>query len=96
MGCDLQMVSFCSLRHHPFIKQVHSAALITILHDTKGLFMNSLSALRKEISTSTEFDNYTNTTICAASLGAKRTAGSLNFADYAIRQGWTAKKSPEG
>ncbi|MBZ7459106.1 hypothetical protein FMJ29_09005 [Klebsiella michiganensis] len=65
MGWDLQMASFCSLRHHPFIKQVHSAALITILHDTKGLFMNSLSALRKEISTSTEFDNYTNTTICA-------------------------------
>ncbi|WP_396287833.1 hypothetical protein, partial [Klebsiella michiganensis] len=64
-GWDLQMASFCSLRHHPFIKQVHSAALITILHDTKGLFMNSLSALRKEISTSTEFDNYTNTTICA-------------------------------
>ena len=65
MGWDLQMASFCSLRHHPFIKQVHSAALITILHDTKGLFMNFLSALRKEISTSTEFDNYTNTTICA-------------------------------
>ena len=65
MGWDLQMASFCSLRHHPFIKQVHSAALITILHDTKGLFMNSLSALCKEISTETEVEKYTNTTICA-------------------------------
>ena len=59
------MVSFCSLRHHPFIKQVHSLPLITILHDAKGLFMNYHPALRKEISTQTEFDKYTNATICA-------------------------------
>ena len=28
---DLQMLSFYSSRHHPFIKQVHSLALTTIL-----------------------------------------------------------------
>jgi hypothetical protein len=52
------MVSFCSLRHHPFIKQVHSLALITILHETKG-FLEFMSAFRKEINTKTEFRNYT-------------------------------------
>ena len=56
---DLQMLSFYSSRHHPFIKQVHSPALITILHDTKGLLVILYSALRKEINTETEFHNYT-------------------------------------
>ncbi|TLV14095.1 hypothetical protein FE839_17090 [Klebsiella indica] len=59
------MVSFCSLRLHPFTKQVHSPALTTILDDTKGFYMNYYQALSKEMSTKTEFHNYTNTTICA-------------------------------
>ena len=58
------MVSFCPLRRHPFTKQVHSPALTTILDDTKGLFIDYHYALSKEISTETEFHNYTNTTIC--------------------------------
>ena len=59
MGWDLQMASFCSLRHHPFIKQVHSLALITILGETKGLLVFLCFAFRKEINTKTEFRNYT-------------------------------------
>ncbi|HDT4049442.1 TPA: hypothetical protein QHN36_002070 [Enterobacter bugandensis] len=48
---DLQMLSFYSSRQHPFIKQVHSQALTTILARTEvitaffGLFN------RKEINT---------------------------------------------
>ncbi|WP_080347331.1 hypothetical protein [Enterobacter quasiroggenkampii] len=48
---DLQMLSFYSSRHHPFIKQVHSQALTTIL-----ALMEVISAFfglvyRKEINT---------------------------------------------
>jgi hypothetical protein len=89
------MVSFCSLRHHPFIKQVHSAALITILHDTKGLFMNSLSALRKEIIHQRNLI-ITQTQQYVRYITQGKTGQAQIFADYAIRQGWTAKKSPEG
>ncbi|NYY79853.1 hypothetical protein DMH17_10700 [Raoultella planticola] len=41
---------FCSLRHHPFIKQVHSLALITILGETKGLLVFYVSpSVKKSI-----------------------------------------------
>lgn len=66
------MVSFCSLRHHPFIKQVHSLSLITILHETKGLLMILYFALRKVINTETEFRNYTHTTICKLNTSGQR------------------------
>ena len=48
---DLQMLSFYSSRHHPFIKQVHSQALITILASTEVTsdFYGQLN--RKEINT---------------------------------------------
>ena len=48
---DLQMLSFYSTRHHPFIKQVHSQALTTILALTEvtSAFFGSFN--RKEINT---------------------------------------------
>ncbi|MCK7227667.1 hypothetical protein L8P27_07370 [Enterobacter asburiae] len=48
---DLQMLSFYSSRHHPFIKQVHSQALTTILALTE--VMSAFFGLinRKEINT---------------------------------------------
>ncbi len=53
------MLSFYSIRHHPFIKQVHSQALITILTSTEviSVFFGQLN--RKEINTEMDFDNYT-------------------------------------
>ncbi|HCR2158814.1 MULTISPECIES: hypothetical protein [Enterobacter] len=48
---DLQMLSFYSSRHHPFIKQVHSQALTTILALTEvtSAFFGLVN--RKEINT---------------------------------------------
>ncbi|HCM9715085.1 TPA: hypothetical protein N5O30_001955 [Enterobacter kobei] len=48
---DLQMLSFYSIRHQPFIKQVHSQALTTILALTEVIsaFFGSFNC--KEIST---------------------------------------------
>ena len=48
---DLQMLSFYSSRHHPFIKQVHSQALTTILALTEefSAFFGLIN--RKEINT---------------------------------------------
>jgi hypothetical protein len=45
------MLSFYATRHHPFIKQVHSQALITILASTEVTsdFYGQLN--RKEINT---------------------------------------------
>ncbi|WP_367897082.1 hypothetical protein [Enterobacter vonholyi] len=48
---DLQMLSFYSSRHHPFIKQMHSQALTTILALTEvtSAFFGLVN--RKEINT---------------------------------------------
>ncbi|MBJ5867991.1 hypothetical protein JGL56_09645 [Salmonella enterica subsp. enterica serovar Derby] len=48
---DLQMLSFYSSRHHPFIKQVHSQALTTILALTEVISAFFGLANRKEINT---------------------------------------------
>lgn len=48
---DLQMVSFYSSRHHPFIKQVHSQALTTILALTEVISAFFGLVYRKEINT---------------------------------------------
>ena len=48
---DLQMLSFYSSRHHPFIKQVHSQALITILALTEAISAFFGLVNRKEINT---------------------------------------------
>ena len=48
---DLQMLSFYSSRHHPFIKQVHSQALITILALTEVISAFFGLVNRKEINT---------------------------------------------
>ncbi|MCK7309922.1 hypothetical protein [Enterobacter quasiroggenkampii] len=48
---DLQMVSFYSSRHHPFIKQVHSQALTTILALTEVISDFFGLVYRKEINT---------------------------------------------
>ena len=48
---DLQMLSFYSTRHHPFIKQVHSQALTTILALTEVISAFFGSFNRKEINT---------------------------------------------
>ncbi|MFV7522697.1 hypothetical protein ACNPN6_16125 [Enterobacter quasiroggenkampii] len=48
---DLQMVSFYSSRHHPFIKQVHSQALTTILALTEVISAFFDLVYRKEINT---------------------------------------------
>ena len=48
---DLQMLSFYSSRHHPFIKQVHSAALTTILLMTKEPYLFLRNAFRKHNNT---------------------------------------------
>ncbi|AJB69743.1 hypothetical protein LI64_03860 [Enterobacter hormaechei subsp. hormaechei] len=45
------MVSFYSSRHHPFIKQVHSLALITILALTEAISAFFGIVNRKEINT---------------------------------------------
>ncbi|CAH3522076.1 hypothetical protein V5K00_RS13330 [Enterobacter asburiae] len=48
---DLQMLSFYSSRHHPFIKQVHSQALTTILALTEAISAFFGLVNRKEINT---------------------------------------------
>ena len=48
---DLQMLSFYSSRHHPFIKQVHSQALTTILALTEVISAFFGLVNRKEINT---------------------------------------------
>ena len=48
---DLQMLSFYSSRHHPFIKQVHSQALTTILALTDVISDFFGLVNRKEINT---------------------------------------------
>lgn len=48
---DLQMLSFYSSRHHPFIKQVHSQALTTILALTEVISAFFGLVYRKEINT---------------------------------------------
>ena len=48
---DLQMLSFYSSRHHPFIKQVHSQALTTILALTEVMSAFFGIVNRKEINT---------------------------------------------
>ena len=48
---DLQMLSFYSSRHHPFIKQVHSLALTTILALTEAISAFFGIVNRKEINT---------------------------------------------
>lgn len=48
---DLQMLSFYSSRHHPFIKQVHSQALTTILALTEVIYDFFGIINRKEINT---------------------------------------------
>ena len=48
---DLQMLSFYSSRHHPFIKQVHSQALTTILALTEVMSAFFGLVNRKEINT---------------------------------------------
>lgn len=48
---DLQMLSFYSSRHHPFIKQVHSQALTTILALTEVISAFFCLVNRKEINT---------------------------------------------
>ncbi|NIG45204.1 hypothetical protein F3J31_15460 [Enterobacter sp. Acro-832] len=48
---DLQMLSFYSSRHHPFIKQVHSQALTTILALTEVIAAFFGLVYRKEINT---------------------------------------------
>ena len=48
---DLQMLSFYSSRHHPFIKQVHSQALTTILALKEAISAFFGLVNRKEINT---------------------------------------------
>ena len=48
---DLQMLSFYSSRHHPFLKQVHSQALTTILALTEVISDFFGLVNRKEINT---------------------------------------------
>lgn len=48
---DLQMLSFYSSRHHPFIKQVHSQVLTTILALTEVISAFFGLVNRKEINT---------------------------------------------
>ncbi|WP_296236502.1 hypothetical protein [uncultured Enterobacter sp.] len=48
---DLQMLSFYSSRHQPFIKQVHSQALTTILALTEVISAFFGAINRKEINT---------------------------------------------
>ena len=48
---DLQMLSFYSSRHRPFIKQVHSLALTTILALTEVISAFFGIINRKEINT---------------------------------------------
>lgn len=48
---DLQMLSFYSSRHQPFIKQVHSQALTTILALTEVISAFFGPVNRKEINT---------------------------------------------
>ncbi|KAE8273699.1 hypothetical protein DOU50_16865 [Enterobacter sp. C6] len=48
---DLQMLSFYSSRHHPFIKQVHSQSLTTILALTEVISAFFGLVNRKEINT---------------------------------------------
>ncbi|HDT2075225.1 hypothetical protein EIC82_15465 [Enterobacter sp. A11] len=48
---DLQMLSFYSTRHQPFIKQVHSQALTTILALTEVIYDFFGIINRKEINT---------------------------------------------
>ena len=48
---DLQMLSFYSSRHHPFIKQVHSQALTTILALTEVISVFFGLVNRKEMNT---------------------------------------------
>ena len=48
---DLQMLSFYSTRHQPFIKQVHSQALTTILALTEVISAFFGLVNRKEINT---------------------------------------------
>ena len=48
---DLQMLSFYSSRHQPFIKQVHSQALTTILALTEVISAFFGLVNRKEINT---------------------------------------------
>ena len=48
---DLQMLSFYSTRHQPFIKQVHSHALTTILALTEDISAFFGLINRKEINT---------------------------------------------
>ena len=48
---DLQMLSFYSSRRHPFIKQVHSQALTTILALTEVISAFFGLVNRKEINT---------------------------------------------
>ncbi len=48
---DLQMLSFYSSRHHPFIKQVHSQGLTTILALTEVISAFFGLVNRKEINT---------------------------------------------
>ena len=52
---DLQMLSFYSSRHHPFIKQVHSQALTTILALTEDISAFFGLINRKEINTENGF-----------------------------------------
>ncbi|AMA04582.1 hypothetical protein ACJ69_13460 [Enterobacter asburiae] len=55
------MLSFYSSRHHPFIKQVHSLALTTILALTEVISAFFGLVNRKEINTDMDFHNYTRT-----------------------------------
>jgi hypothetical protein len=47
-AADLQMLSFYSTRHQPFIKQVHSQALTTILALTEVISAFSVSLTVKK------------------------------------------------
>ena len=51
LQANLQMLSFYSTRHQPFIKQVHSAALTTILLMTKEPYLYFRKAIRKHNNT---------------------------------------------
>ena len=51
LQADLQMLSFYSTRHQPFIKQVHSQALTTILALTEVISAFFGLVNRKEINT---------------------------------------------
>lgn len=51
LQANLQMLSFYSTRHQPFIKQVHSRALTTILALTEVISAFFGLANRKELNT---------------------------------------------